>query len=219
MPLFRATGRTILFTHIPKSGGSSVEASLENAGLTLSFLDTAWWDRERKVTNTSSPQHLLANDMKQLFSDDFFDYKFALIRNPVDRFISAYNFNKNRIGGLSISEFLNRLHKRKKSKGDYFGRDFDNHFEPAGNFLMESTELFFLKQGMNSIITQLSARLGLQLEAEHEKKTSGRTWRTVGFYKFKRIVREKNASVSDLSERDMELLEELYKEDFTLQQK
>ena len=86
------------FAHIPKCAGSSIEHYLENHNIKLAFLDRTF-DAASKSWNISSPQHIDGYSLSRLFPGDFFDLGFAISRDPITRFISAFKhhiFQKNR---------------------------------------------------------------------------------------------------------------------------
>lgn len=90
--------RKIIFVHIPKNGGSSIEDMI--------------WDMPRKVEDlwmgfirpgvnkyqTGGLQHLTVDQIQQEVGADMFAscYKFAVVRHPVDRFVSQFNYLNQR---------------------------------------------------------------------------------------------------------------------------
>lgn len=86
MPVVRYKDKICHFAHIPKCGGSSVEFYLKRSGAHVAFLDNSFVS-SAKLWNISSPQHVDGNSLSRLFPSSFFDFSFAVVRNPYTRFI------------------------------------------------------------------------------------------------------------------------------------
>ena len=150
MPIFRAGARIYYFAHVPKCGGTSVELALQEAGFPLSFRDTRWRGKRDDGWYRTSPQHIPLRHLTDLFDPGLFDHSFAIVRNPVDRFLSAFNHNRTagRIRPLrTIPEFLDRLTRTP----DFQAEKFDNHFLPAARFIPDTAQVFHLEDGMQPV--------------------------------------------------------------------
>ena len=103
--LFTNNEKTYLYTHVPKTGGTSIEFAL----------------RKNIDTNIITPNelvgHMSTNDLKQVCEDNKLSYdsfcKFSTIRNPWSWYVSHYAY------------LLNRL----KKSGDRFDEDFTREIE------------------------------------------------------------------------------------------
>ena len=74
-----------IFVHVGRTGGCSIEAAL--GGIGARFFNPEQPDDER---------HRKLSDYKRLFPDIFDDYfKFAFVRNPWARMVSAYAYNQS----------------------------------------------------------------------------------------------------------------------------
>ena len=124
MPISRE--RKLLFVHIPKTGGSSIEKALGLLG------DWRVEDRERLFGLIQSPilkrqaflsnflQHLSLRDIQLVLPEWNKYYRFAFVRNPWDKLVSIYSntdFNLLtqaqaqgiELTGLEFPEFIRRI--------------------------------------------------------------------------------------------------------------
>ncbi|WP_140849628.1 sulfotransferase family 2 domain-containing protein, partial [Paracoccus sp. FO-3] len=84
MPFIQHNGKRILFIHIPKAGGTSVESWMKGiAPLRLFSMGIPHASR-------CTPQHYRAQDIEALLGEGFFDYAFTIVRNPYHRIESEY---------------------------------------------------------------------------------------------------------------------------------
>ena len=156
MPFFKTNNTFIYYAHVPKCGGSSIEDGLTHEGVSLSFLDRKYWKSSGlRQWCSSSPQHIQTKDLKALLDVSIFDHKFAIVRNPVSRFLSAFNHNRQ-IGLISYYESLERFLKRLEKSPDYYGYRMDNHFVPASHLVPYGTTIFHLENGLNEVSNWLN---------------------------------------------------------------
>jgi chondroitin 4-sulfotransferase 11 len=73
----------IIFIHIPRTGGSSIETA---------FVGTDWFYKDNKT------KHMMASETKKLYKDYWDEYnKISIVRNPYDRAISLFTCKFNNI--------------------------------------------------------------------------------------------------------------------------
>jgi hypothetical protein len=117
----------VIFIHIPKNAGCSIEESFEIAHRDFrtenrEILQGWIHSEDLKSHGFLSPtlQHLTANDLRKILPDETFNsyFKFAIVRNPWDRMVSQYLFHrkfyhliakKEADEDLSFDEFLRNL--------------------------------------------------------------------------------------------------------------
>lgn len=156
MPFIEYNNQRILYVHVPKTGGTSIERWMESlAPLRLHSIGTP---PPLRVT----PQHLRHSDMEALLGEGYFDYAFMTVRNPFARLESEYRmqatlaeegfWGKAPKFGPWLETALNRL--KRDDHAD------DNHLRPQWDFLGDDVEVFRLEDGLDSILKTVAARIG-----------------------------------------------------------
>lgn len=155
--------KNIVFIHVPKAAGTSINMSLYG------------------VPQTS---HLKARDFKR-YNPEVFEnaFSFAVLRNPWDRLVSAYEFARN--GGSEI-----RYH-RAKLKEKMLSRDFqyfletlqelhlpslDPIFWPQADFVLSTNDELLVNhcgkiEDLDSTIAYLNRETGVSLQLENRNKS------------------------------------------------
>lgn len=175
MPIFRNNGDQHYFAHVPKCGGQSIENYLEGRFGTLGFIDNQFSHSPRKMRwLKSSPQHCTADDLAQLFPSDWFASSFALVRHPLERLVSAYNFQSTTWRhvpvGMSIEEWFDEYLDLVKISPFYQ----DNHLRPQTDFVPKDAAVFKLEDGFSAVVAYLDKLTGTgspDISVEHLNPT------------------------------------------------
>jgi len=163
--------RKIIFIHIPKTAGSSIEHLLRDEGkYELDFIG---------VRNGRSTHHYMGIELNIILKELYpVYYKFSFVRNPYDRLISeyfwcrikdvGYNFNK------TFDEFLDYVEDVIKNK-KFFKPIENDHFIPQYSFLFFNNKLLvnniFKYEDIQTVIPLIRKRLKIRTEIQHLNKS------------------------------------------------
>jgi hypothetical protein len=163
--------RKIIFIHIPKTAGSSIEHLLRDEGkYELDFIG---------VRNGRSTHHYMGIELKLTLKELYPSYyKFSFVRNPYDRLISEYfwcriknvghKFNK------TFDEFLDYVEDVIKNK-KFFIHIENDHFIPQYSFLFFNNKLLvnniFKYEDIETIVPLIRKRLKIKTELQHLNKS------------------------------------------------
>ena len=147
MPVFSRDGRVILYIHIPKSGGSSIEKVAKEAGWSESF-SVRGKSLKELTYYKATLQHLHADILNMLFNLEEFDSIFTVVRNPFSRLKSEYYWQRSqRITRLGVDEWIDDTFTKYK-KNNFI---YDNHIRPQVEFVPKCNHVEIFKLEENAI--------------------------------------------------------------------
>ncbi len=161
MPIFRIGDKLHYYAHVPKCGGSSVEAYLRTRFGSLAFLNTRYLDLpEDSRWTRSSPQHVALADLHRLVPADWIASSFAVVRHPVKRLVSAFQFQVEVEGTVaalwSIDEWFDDWLKCAGAEPFRY----DNHLRPQSEIVPEGATIFRLEDGLDALVPHLDTLAG-----------------------------------------------------------
>ncbi len=172
MPIANTPKGPVLFVHVPKTGGSSVEDYLARRFGQLWLDEADYHDRrDNKPDIIQSIAHLSARDLAALLPPNLV-YSFAVVRDPLKRLQSEYRFQR----GISTAS---RLDFSTWARAMIFAastdpRIYENHIRPQSQMVPENAEAFRLEDGLDRAIKQVDAHAGAPetpVEMQHLLKT------------------------------------------------
>jgi len=158
MPLFVKDDVSVLYIHVPKTGGTSIEQFFLAHGFKSEFLDYVP-ETSFNTYRRCSPQHLHAEPLLVLLRPALIRYVFMTVRHPISRVVSEYKMQR-RVGkrAVSLSQWLNR------ALSAYMDTPFalDNHVRPQHEFLIPGCDVFRQENGFGqAFVERLSERTGI----------------------------------------------------------
>ena len=190
MPVYDTPFGNILFIHVPKTGGSTIEEHLASHSSPFT---------KREIIDRSvpcSPQHYHGAVLERTLREVPLRYAFMIVRHPVDRVVSEFKFQTRKpwkfYRRVSFSYWL-QYHLKRATQRPYHR---DNHFRPQHEFSIPGTEVFRFEDGLTPCFTRLQSVAGIAPPKEeiHLKRS--------------RPVRIKPGKL------DIELIANFYKADF-----
>ena len=163
MPIFTRNGRTLLFVHVPKAGGTSIERGLADAGWHMTLRATRRTEGEELFRlRRVSPQHYHAVLLQDLLRIDRFDAVFAVVREPLARFRSEYAMRHPDpgAGGSDQVEAWTREMLMAYASNPFV---LDSHLRPQHEFLLPEAHVYRLEDGLDAMSADLNERYGFGL--------------------------------------------------------
>lgn len=147
MPIFSKENKHILFIHIPKTAGSSIEKLANRLGW-VEYLSIRGKSLDELKHFKASLQHLDAQQLSTLLNFHEFDLIFTVVRHPFSRLKSEYYWQKTqKITELPAKHWIDHVfYEYKKNQFCY-----DNHIRPQIDFIPQHTETTILKLEQNAI--------------------------------------------------------------------
>lgn len=171
MPIFRKDGRNILFVHVPKCGGASIENAFKASGYNALYLD----GRGRGPSTVNhlrrcTPQHMHAELLQQLFRIERFDLVFMLVRDPIDRFRSEYLWQNRKadapaVGARDVSAWATHAFKAYRTNPFLY----DNHMRPQCQFWLPAALVYHMEDGLERATADLNDRFDLGISVMKER--------------------------------------------------
>ncbi len=167
--------RAVLFVHVPKTGGSTIERLFQSSGWIMHLRETRETRPRLFPLRRCSPQHYQADLLAEMFDFSRFDLAFLIVRDPVARFRSEFAMRHTR---LESADEATVDAWAEKIFGQYATNPYvlDNHLRPQSDFLTPGAEVYRLEDGMKGIVKDLNKRFRLQLDKEipHHLKSENR---------------------------------------------
>jgi hypothetical protein len=174
VPVMIKDGRAVLFIHVPKAGGTSIERLFLVSGWEMHFREGRMKRPELFPLLRCSPQHYHAAMLTEILDLSRFDVIFTVVRDPIQRFRSEFAMRHKRLDpSEATSERVGIWTDRVLAT--YAENPFllDNHLRPQTEYLLPGTEVYRLEDGLETMVADLNARFGLGLKTKipHQRKS------------------------------------------------
>ncbi|UDY22668.1 sulfotransferase family 2 domain-containing protein [Nocardioides sp. Kera G14] len=174
MPIFTKGERSVLFVHVPKTGGASFELAMIAAGWTRWMYED---DRAVVTRLTCAPQHFHAPLLMATVDVSKVDAVFMIVRDPVARFRSEYSWRRRgsrdpTLGAADVVELWLKDQLVRLADNPFHG---DNHMRPQVEFALDDCDIYRFEEGLDVIAAGLDARfdLGISEHMGHVHDSSG----------------------------------------------
>ena len=180
MPLFRINDLDLLFIHIPKTGGTSIEKWLSDLG------EISYYSTVVPSFLKCSPQHFMMSYFKLL--NPYLDCPaFTIVRNPYERAESEYFF---RVRG-QIPKLRPKFSAWMIKQLQHVSRNphhLDNHFMPQSYYIEDGVAVHRFEDGFDVIIENISKAYGIdppeKIPHAHKSVRTKVEWSTELLIKF-----------------------------------
>lgn len=162
MPVMLKDGRSVLFVHVPKAGGTTLERHFGHDGWKLAFRETLRKRPDLFPLRRCSPQHYHGAVLTEMFDVSRFDVVFTVVREPVSRFRSEFAMRNNTLQAAPAAT-VDAWAERKLA--EYADNPYllDNHLRPQHEFLVPGVLTYRLEDGLEAVVKDLNQRFDLDL--------------------------------------------------------
>ena len=176
MTVFSRADKWILYVHVPKTGGTSIEGAFESSGWKLSYREGFGRKGEANWYRRCSPQHMHADQLEQVFRLDRFDGIFMTVREPIARFQSEYLHRHRRREAIPLDAAS--VEAWAFARLAEYRRDpwmLDNHLRPQSEFHLPGIPVFRLEDGLDAAVQDVSRVFGVEGPQTVERLNLGET--------------------------------------------
>lgn len=158
MPFIEYNSKKVLFIHIPKTGGTTVERWLSQFA-PLKFRTVGVPDFTK-----CTPQHYRMQDFRQLFGDNYFDYVFTFVRCPYARIESEFRMQAElqRSGFWKEYPSFSLWLEANIARAELNPFHLDNHLRPQWEFLGTEVSNFKMEDGLETGLVEAARVLGVK---------------------------------------------------------
>lgn len=195
MPVFTKDNQRVLFIHVPKTAGSSVNKLFMNNGYERSYYSESSREPHKGLCG---PQHMDADLLVEELDLSSFDYIFSIFRDPIDRHLSEFTWAPWGLCGQDLytedafDDWCPKIFQAYKQNPYRF----DNHIRPQSEFYVDGTDVYDY-ENISDLTSKLCAKIGLADESLPYERSSRRDDREYTIY-----------------DTTIKLIEEFYKQDY-----
>ena len=159
MPVFTKGNQRVLFVHVPKTAGSSVNKLFVNNGYERSYYSES---SKEPYKGLCGPQHMDAELLNGEFDLSEFDYIFSVYRDPIDRHLSEFTWAPWGLCGQDIytedlfDDWCPKIFQAYRQNPYRF----DNHIRPQSEFYVDGIDVYDF-ENIGDLTEKLCDRIGL----------------------------------------------------------
>ncbi len=191
MPILSIDGKTVLFIHVPRTGGTAIERYFAAHGK-LSYDHDGAGDLGIKCI----PRHFHGAVLESLFEPALLDHVFMVVRHPIARVVSDFRYFVRRRQLVDKSPSFSRWLRYRLFRARWKPYYMDNHFRPQSAFECFDATVYHLEDGLDVAIKEMNAKLGTHVPEQLPR------------------VNEGAAIEVDVSRADKDLIYRRYAQDF-----
>jgi len=167
----------VIFVHIPKTGGGSIEQALgvwgsSNRGGTKKDSDILYG---YGTDPNAALQHLTASEINALVPAAVYEayFKFSVVRNPFDRLVSEYWWQKKEGMKLFFKEFLLKEVLPKKEEQKHYMDQYKFITDENGNVIVDFVARF---ETLSDDIKYIFHRVGINKRLKYVHRVKSLNW-------------------------------------------
>jgi len=148
--------KKVIFLHVPKTGGTSIEDILDIRLL-----------HDWNPATVPSPQHLTCSMLRERIGSEKYDsyYKFVFVRNPWSRILSSYFWRQTLPKKRPVLPFIKFVENVERVVGDrsFYDLEFGDHFIPQLEYTMDVNDIFRFEKfepGVREVASKLGVAVG-----------------------------------------------------------
>jgi hypothetical protein len=177
MPVLSKDRTNVLFIHVPKTAGTTIEKAFAQSDFSLTYRTKK--GAPANLVTRCTPQHWHKELLETIFELDKFQLIFMLVRHPYTRFCSEYAMrskNRSMYAAEHVESWLRM--KLEAYQSDSFLND--NHFRPQAEFFVPDAKVFKFEDGLAPLFDSLRQETKLDISFNQDsprymvsKKQSG----------------------------------------------
>lgn len=173
MTVYTRGDTKLLYVHVPKTGGTSIELAFRKAGWVETYREPR--HAENQYTRCS-PQHMHARQLADTFWLKKFHGIFMTVREPIARFRSEYLMRHDRrksfpVDAASVEEWAFNQFERQRRNPYHL----DNHLRPQSEFLVPRARVYKLEDGLDTMLKDINETFEIDGPSEAPRVKEGGT--------------------------------------------